>query len=233
MFEKLVCLERKESQSVLSEIHSLRSHWVARMGESLPFFTLGSASYLDSGFDSDFGYKKKVKRTNPLLKEHFLWLYQKIQETLMAYTGQKVLFDETLAYPGFHIFEYSPYFKEAVASVHFDLQFESISWDSYQKIEKDKTLSFTLPITLPKAGGGLLYWNLSYEIGKEMSDDEIDAYTTKTAANYIPYEIGKLVVHKGQILHQIAPAKNMEPKDERITLQGHALFCDGAYRIYW
>jgi len=35
------------------------------------------------------------------------------------------------------------------------------------------------------------------------------------------------------MLHQIAPAKDMKPNDERITLQGHGLICDGILRVYW
>jgi hypothetical protein len=37
----------------------------------------------------------------------------------------------------------------------------------------------------------------------------------------------------GQAKHQIAPAFNCEPRDRRITLQGHGVRCDGVWRLYF
>jgi hypothetical protein len=34
-------------------------------------------------------------------------------------------------------------------------------------------------------------------------------------------------------LCQIAAVDRAYPDDERITLQGHGLYCDGAWTIYW
>jgi succinylglutamate desuccinylase len=50
--------------------------------------------------------------------------------------------------------------------------------------------------------------------------------------NYIEYKVGKLFYHKGHTIHQINKRK-MEYGDRRITLQAHAVRCDGVYRVYF
>ncbi|MCP5507982.1 MAG: hypothetical protein H7A37_06755 [Chlamydiales bacterium] len=68
---------------------------------------------------------------------------------------------------------------------------------------------------------------------EDLSEEERLALREKAPVHYLPYEEGKILIHDGLTLHQIAPAEKMQPDDERITLQGHALFCDGAWRLHW
>ena len=42
-----------------------------------------------------------------------------------------------------------------------------------------------------------------------------------------------MALHAGHLLHQIAPGTALQPQDERITLQGHGVYVDGAWRLYW
>jgi hypothetical protein len=49
----------------------------------------------------------------------------------------------------------------------------------------------------------------------------------------IPYTVGRVVVHSGHLLHQAAGVTKVAVTDERITLQGHGVFADGAWRLYW
>jgi hypothetical protein len=42
-----------------------------------------------------------------------------------------------------------------------------------------------------------------------------------------------MMLHSGHILHQIAPVAETDPEDERITLQGHGLYCAGTWFLYW
>ena len=49
-----------------------------------------------------------------------------------------------------------------------------------------------------------------------------------------PYEPGKLVLHSGHSIHQIAPSHYAERSDARITLQCHAIrAADGVWKVYW
>src|SRR5262249_27555082 len=123
-------------------------------------------------------------------------------------------------------------------SIHFDLQYLSIPWSDVARADRSRPLSFTLPIALPRGGGGLNSWDLSYEAhaarcqatraavpGEEMAQSR-----TRTFHAYTP---GVLTLHSGHTLHQIAAVEEAHPDDERITLQGHGLCCDGAWTIYW
>lgn len=49
----------------------------------------------------------------------------------------------------------------------------------------------------------------------------------------VAYTEGVLMVHSGHMLHQIAPAVQMQARDRRITLPGHALLQRGIYQLYW
>ena len=60
--------------------------------------------------------------------------------------------------------------------------------------------------------------------------EEIAQSRTRT---FHPYTPGVLMLHSGHTLHQIAAVDQAYPDDERITLQGHGLYCDGAWTIYW
>jgi hypothetical protein len=60
--------------------------------------------------------------------------------------------------------------------------------------------------------------------------EEIAQSRTRT---FHPYTPGVLMLHSGHTLHQIAAVDQVYPDDERITLQGHGLYCDGAWTIYW
>lgn len=47
MVKKLDLLSVDEARQVRDKIHALREYWIPRAGKALPFFTLGTASYLD------------------------------------------------------------------------------------------------------------------------------------------------------------------------------------------
>jgi hypothetical protein len=226
----LDCLTSEECESIRKRVHSLKQHWVARIDEKIPFYTLGAASYLDAEGKKESRYKGIAKRMNPILESHFSDLYARLSEVITHATSQKVEYDKLLALPGFHIFLFSELFTQPLASKHFDLQFKLIDWARYQNIDFENPISFTLSITLPASGGGMYCWDLIYnpEVGRHSREEEKEE--SKTFIEYFP---GKLVLHEGFMLHQIAPVKEMNPTDERITLQGHGLICDGVMRLYW
>jgi hypothetical protein len=231
MVSQIDCLSTDECLQIQRTLHTLKDDWEARMGD-LPFYTLGAASYMDAGEKGEFFYKMKAKRFNPLLKKHFSPLYEKVAAVLEKETGKPVIYEENYGYPGFHIFLYSELFQYAIASVHFDLQFQHLTW-RYKNIDRLHPLSLTLPISLPINGGGMFCWDIHREEVKELSKTALDERAQNEEPVLIEYNIGQIVVHEGLMLHQIAPAEEMTQNDERITLQGHGLYCDGAWRLYW
>jgi hypothetical protein len=48
-----------------------------------------------------------------------------------------------------------------------------------------------------------------------------------------PYTPGAIALHSGHLMHQIGEIDEVAPGDERVTLQGHALFHKGEWKLYW
>ncbi len=202
------------------------------MGGALPFYTLGIASYLDAGEKGEIYYKIKSRQSNSFLLQHFPVVYDKLAKTLKEVTGKEVQYEEGFALPGFHIFQFSKFFNYPIASSHFDVQYKEMFW-KHRNIDYDHPISFTLALKLPQGGGGLNYWNIFYSDVKDLSNEELLRLKEETEQHFLKYQIGKIVIHEGLMLHQIAPAKDIQPEDARITLQGHGLVCDNILRVYW
>ncbi len=222
-----------ESQAIRNKIYSLQHHWINRASGLEPFYTLGTASYLDSPDANDTLYLQKAQKTNPILLENFSLVYERLKTLLSNIMKIPVLYETKLALPGFHIFKYSKSFEKPIAKIHFDLQFKSHQWSHYKKADLNNPLSFTCPVALPHVGGGLNYWDIFRDDVKEMDESQFTQYIATKQMHYLPYTIGKIALHKGLLLHQIAPAKSMNVQDERITLQGHGIIADGALHLYW
>ena len=147
-------------------------------------------------------------------------------------------FAEPLALPGFHIWESAGIFTKPEASVHFDLQYLRHWTAELGTPDVSHPLSFTLALRLPRRGGGLNVWDVSYErfiafrdrIGGHVQPADI---ATLLPPIRHPYVVGGLSLHSGHQLHQIGEIDHVDPDDERITLQGHALFVDGLWKLYW
>lgn len=226
-------LTLEESSQVHDKIIALKKYWVNRAMDMEPFYTLGAASYLDSSKNDDSDYRDIAAEINPILKENFKFLYDRLLVLLSEKLKRPVSYEKELGLPGFHIFQYSKTFEQSIGSIHFDLQFESHNWDKYNEVDFENPVSFTCAITLPHAGGGLNYWDIHYSDAKEMDESELARFVAFTEKHYLPYAVGKIVVHHGMLMHQIAPAKDLTPEDERITLQGHGLLADNEIRLYW
>lgn len=227
---QIVLFDAQSCQKFVDSIHSLRINWTPRGGADIPFFTLGAASYLDG---RDYKqYLKLAQQMNPILLACFRDLYLLLAKAIEKETNETVKFEERIALPGFHIFQYHPFFETQSGAVHFDLQYKEIPWE-YKTIDYDHPFSFTLPLSLPEAGGGLNFWDLEYDLLKNKSHQEIEQIRHQTTKQFLPYKVGHLVIQKGLFLHQIAPSNTLKHHDERITLQGHGLICDGVLRLYW
>lgn len=176
-------------------------------------------------------YLQEADRLNPILKSNFPLLYEKLTETLSSILKMKVSFANGFGMPGFHIFLAAKMFENPIAPVHFDMNYLPLKWD-YEEVDFEHPISFTCPIKLPSSPAGLNYWDIGAEY-KDLPRNELEKLKETKEQHFFPYHLGKLVLHRGLILHQIAPTKDMKPDDERLTLQGHGLVCDGIMRLYW
>jgi hypothetical protein len=225
-------LTAAECLAIRSVVCNLRDVWIQRH-PSLPFYTLGIASYLDASQNNQEDYYNKSRQYNPVLQKHFGWLYDRLANALSKQLDGAVSYAENLALPGFHIFQAHQEFEQPIAAIHTDVNHQLFTWPSNQEIDFDRSLSFTLAIALPEFGGGLNLWDLSHEEIIERPPTEVKGLIESRTKSFHPYKLGSMVLHSGNIVHQIAPGKNLQTDDERITLQGHSLYSQGSWQLYW
>ena len=181
-----------------------------------------------------------------MLHKKFNWIYDIICEKLQRELGKPVVIDKFLSHPGFHIFatktgsvlepEYLKLFEEPLGSVHVDVQYEEHYdyWHSFKEVDLKNTLSFTIPVKLPKNGGGLYTWGDEvdpYSFNYTTNKTKLDELESPSVSNL--YNKGEMIYFIGHLLHQMMPGVNVQPTDRRITVQGHGVKCDGVWRLYW
>ena len=227
-------LSAEQCRKVYDSVYALKEHWIQR-DPKLPFYSLGIAAYMDASQGRADEYRKKAQSVNEMLRAEFQWLYEREAEVLGEFLGHPCIYHEDFALPGFHVFLHDPDIAQSKsASVHYDLQADNFDWSSFPGIDLSRQLSFTLTVCLPEAGGGLLVWNLNEKLLRHLSDEEKKAaMLANRQPDVFPYEEGVTVVHTGQFLHQIAKNKKAMDGDERITFQGHAVYTDAGWVLYW
>ena len=220
----------QECSVIREAVHGLKSQWVRRA--ATPFFSLGTASYLDAQA-GDALYYEMARCTNRLLQYHMGWLYDRVAEVLAKHLQAPVCYAPRFALPGFHIFQADPAFAAPAASIHCDLQYERLDWTDFENPDFANSLSFTLSIALPAGGGGLMVWDIERAEILDRPVSETRQLFEVRKPGYEPYRIGEMVVHSGLFVHQIAPMRDIQPDDERITLQGHSICVGDRWFLYW
>jgi hypothetical protein len=238
MLTEVPLLSYPECEGVAAGVRRLRELWIPRGIVPSSFYTLGLASYQDlsrpvPGYGRRDYYGELASRNSAILAE-FTWLFARLQEALTIYLGAPTYFSRRCAVPGFHIFEAPAIPTGDVASIHFDLQYQLLDWhDDDPPPNFDNPLSFTLPIQLPAAGGGLNLWEPTYHEVSNGPHQDLIAYAREHRPTVRHYRPGALVVHSGHRLHQIAGVSPVEPTDTRLTLQGHAMQRGERWILYW
>ncbi len=233
MIAHVPLLNADECARALERVQARRDAWTQRY-PGLPAYTLGAASYLDSGPGRRDAYHARAAALNPLLEREFGWLYERLLEALGESLHAGVAFEPRAARPGFHIFLAHEAFKRPLGRVHFDLQFMDVDWPDGQRMDFSRPVSYTLAIRLPESGAGLHAWDVGKAEYDAMDPAARDRIGEERTPEYVPYREGTMAVHSGMLLHRIAPAADdLRPDDARVTLQGHALPGPDGYRLYW
>lgn len=233
MIAEMDVLSESECLEVRAVVHELKGLWIRRT-PLYPFYTLAIASYLDATRDDlRLTYSARARQTNPILRESFPWLYERVCAALSKALEGPATYCERFALPGFHVFGSHEIFKEARASVHCDLQYQLVDWEFPDRVDFTRPISFTLSIALPKFGAGLNLWDVRNEEIVGRGQPEIERLLKSRQKTYHPYKTGALVIHSGHNVHQIAAMPDLQPEDERITFQGHGVLCDNIWQLYW
>ncbi len=244
-------LNPEECRNVRDTLVVLRQAWIRRH-PTAPFFTLGASNYFDIAENPDLPYYRLAKQYNPVLLEHFDWLYQRVASTFANILRAPVAYRETLARPGFHIFlgdqaftttrnlTHKEWFRYRDAPqfvgnpIHCDTPQWVVDWGSSAAFAQfDRALSFTLAIELPAAGAGMNVWDLRLDETNGMDDADLRRELDRHGCEYCAYQPGQMVYHSGMYYHQVAPMQEPQPDDMRITLQGHGLCVGGIWQLYW
>ncbi|MCC7386535.1 MAG: hypothetical protein IT384_32145 [Deltaproteobacteria bacterium] len=223
-----------ECRRARDEVHALRERWISR-DHRAPFFTLGAASYIDAQYAPDpRHYHSLALAHNFVLRERFGWLHQRLLDRLSEALGAPAYFARKMALPGFHIFLSHSAFEERVCSVHIDLQHNLLDWDPDEAVDRESPLSFTLPVAVPASGAGLLIWNATLADDAALADPAFcRGWSLAHPPEHHRYRLGRMALHRGLSVHQIAPFQMAQPSDERITLQGHAIKSVHGWAVYW
>jgi hypothetical protein len=230
MISKIKLLTKTECTEIVSEVHNLKEFWIHRH-PVLPFYTLGRASYIDACEDK-CKYYDEAKFNNTILQNNFQWLYSKLLDCLIKELNSSVCYAANAALPGFHIFLAHRQFEQPMASIHRDLQYKLLDWP-FEHSDTCPSISFTLAIEIPENGGGLNIWDLHHEEIDHLSQIEVSKLILSREKKFYEYEVGSFILHSGHQVHQIAPGRNLQPTDQRITLQGHGLMSQGTWYFYW
>jgi hypothetical protein len=222
-------LTMDECARVRADVEAMEPLWVLRKRKASVFHTLGAASYLDYEH-----YFERAALFNPELEARFGWLYDRLLQTLREQLHCPVAFEPIAARPGFHIFRPNADLQMPAGNRHFDEQFQKIAWPEAARMDFSRPLSYTLSVRLPQAGGGLNLWPLMKADYDAMDEPTRRALDLASNVEYVPYEEGGLVCHSGFQLHTAAAARaTPQPDDLRVTLQGHGLWCEDTWLLYW
>jgi ribosomal protein L17 len=187
--------------------------------------TIGKSNYLDQHRDVN----REI--TNNYIKNEFSELlditlkhFKNKLKTDVRYLAD--LDNKKYSLPGFHIFDCNYISTFQVASIHKDLQYQTLIPDF--DIDLDKTISFTICLEAQK--GPHIYFFYPKKdnfLPKIIKFNNVKKYS-------IHYKPGNIVSHNGHDYHMIAPNKTVN-NTKRITMQGHIIYDkrDQMYYIYW
>ncbi len=195
-------------ERICQKVRSNKQYWTDRFGI---FYTFGASVYIDDQKE----YTQYKNTVNDVLYNEFNDLYLKLSD----YFGAELNSD--IAYPGFHIF--NEYSNDTNASIHFDTPY--LRLPNY-KLSFSNPQSFTILLKKPKSGAGLNIWD-KINLNKMNLSDQKEYVNNKKIKDlgdvkYIEYDLGKMYIHSGSVLHQIAN-KGIGIDEERITMQGHII----------
>ncbi len=230
-----IFLTPEECAQISEKVLSLESYWEPRIGP-YQFATLGCAAYLDAGKAGqsfkETAYAEKSAKLNPVMKEMFQELYQRVQSYFSKLLDAEVYYDDAYSYPGFHLFKFegNEVAKDSPADrAHFDYQFAQVFPD-FAKAQS-MPITFTLPIGEPSGGSSLEMWDLRPEGHAEIFYEHVE-YARTHPSKTVHYSIGRMVSHDGLNLHAIG---RVQPGavGRRMTLQGHAFKTEKGWLLYW
>ncbi|RKP46823.1 hypothetical protein [Trinickia fusca] len=240
-----------ESEALVERVLDLEAFWLARHA-SLPFHTLGATNYYDITANPARPYERLARQYNPFLIDAFACVYEALLTALGECLRAPVTFLADAALPGFHIFGGHPDFAARPEHdvmhdvwfmrrdgagfpgnpIHVDTAHRALGLAPGPSGNGHATFSFTLPLGLPRAGAGLRLWSLRCDDVAHLDSACQQQRLQVAPARHIAYRPGTLFLHAGDRFHQ-ARGLPVAHGEYRITLQGHAVWLNQAWRLFW
>lgn len=225
-------LDEDEVGRVREIVTRLKRFWTSRH-PVIPSYTLGAAAYLDIPEHGHARYYAMATRARRPLLRDLEWLYDRLLATITEALDAPAALTEAYAPPGFHIFEWHERLIELTPKLHFDLQHEDLDWAENPNDDPTRRVTFTVPIQVPAAGAGVYVWPIRREEIFGKSNEELEQLHAETEPAFHEYIPGRLLLHDGNRLHQIAADRPMHDGESRVTFQGHGVFTEGTWQLYW
>jgi hypothetical protein len=244
-----------QCDTLVERLFDLEAFWISRHPR-LPFHTLGATNYYDITANPARPYARLARQYNPFLLEHFADLYATLFAALGEQLRQPVAFLADAALPGFHLFGahseftahaehdvlHSDWFRRRDGTgfpgnpIHVDTAHLALGLVADAKSRRDcdtlDTLSFTLPLRVPDEGAGMKLWPFGLNALRHLDDEEQRKTLRACETRHVAYRPGTLFVHSGNHFHQACGFPVM-PGQYRITLQGHGVWLDRVWRLFW
>jgi len=191
------------------------------------FWTIGMSTYKDGYKDLDAA---QVKDNNLMMWAAFGDLLRFQLEWFEDLLKAEVDYFPNLPLPGFHVFKYCKEFEQPLARPHVDVPFNKYDWG--KRVGYDGIFTWVVPVEVPE-GAGMFVWDLDAMDMHKMGAEVVVAQARATdPALFVEHKVDRMCLHSGKWVHMIKPFEK-ETDSMRITLQGHAVFIDGVWRLYW
>ena len=241
-----VC-SRDDCARIQEQLLDLQAFWIPRHPR-FPFHTLGATNYYDLAASLTRPYFRLAQQYNALLLECFGGLFEQLRLALEEHLNGSVAWladSRPAALPGFHLFLGHERFAEGEQTdvthaqwfarrdgedfpgnpVHADTAHLALGLEG-------PTLSFTLPIALPRSGAGMRVWPVRRAQAQGLADTALLGQLSNLAFVDMSYTPGRLWLHGGDAYHKALGLPRHE-EDVRFTLQGHGVWHDDRWQLFW
>jgi len=224
-------IDVKDAAHYADRVNKLREYHTSVWGGGLS--TLGLALYqMDHDLDAYFA---SARRLNKILWREFGPLYKQVFSFLENTLGNRVMFLDGSAFPGFHIIETGNDGTFWGGMPHFDLSYQSLCSPTFSELSPTDQYSFTLALQSPAGAVRTDIWNLEYDSALEKYGQDFDRMSASSDTPPRPYlyHPGEMIVFRSDYMHRIGEFSSDTPDLCRVTLQGHALKCPRGWAVYW
>lgn len=168
-------------------------------------------------------YTASARKENRRLYRHFRFAHERVAGFFEDRYGLPVVYAETLAVPGFHVFTFDRPGEFAGGGWHVDGLYAQVPYLAARQREVEGVVNFTLPIEVPDGGSGM-----------DLEDNRPDSYQPGGGpAVTVPYVPGSLMFTEFDHWHRIAGSRCFEPGQRRVTMQGHGVRFRGRLLLFW